>query len=81
MQNHTLRMVSIFKRMCGEKPCNTDAYLAPLRSRCHCGIRHTRRFVWGMAVKNKGERDAQKKAFKPEVGLPPVKGKREARAE
>lgn len=35
----------------------------------------------GMPVKNKGERDAQKKAFKPEVGLPPVKGKREARAE
>ena len=56
MQNHALRMVSIFKRMRGGKPCNTDVYLGPLRSRCQRGIRHTRGFVGGMPVKNEGER-------------------------
>lgn len=56
MQNHALRMVSIFKRMRGGKPCNTDVSLGPLRSRCQRGIRHTGGFAGGMPVKNEGER-------------------------
>ena len=64
------------------KRCNTDVYLGPLRSRCQRGIRHTRGFVGAMPVQNEGAGVRHtKKAFKLEVGLPPEKGKREARAE
>ena len=56
--------------------------MGPLRSRCQHGIRHTRGFVGAMPVQNEGAGVRHtKKAFKLEVGLPPVKGKREARAE
>lgn len=83
MQNHTLRLVSIFKRMGGQKPCAMGARRSPLRSRCQHGIRHTRGLLGETPVKDKrGGSWACREAFIwRQVELTPVKGEREGRTE
>lgn len=82
MQNHTLRLVSIFKRMWGGALCY-GARRSPLRSSCQHGIRHTRGLLGETPVKDKrGGSWACREAFSwRQVELTPVKGEREGRTE